>query len=109
MDRLVTRIAARAIAEHDGDEDYFRENASKAWPPVDPELEFTLAVGDPDLSAVFSALAIAETRPELVQIPVIRERLRDFIVRWAESTPAEIRKETFVTALRDYQRQQLSE
>lgn len=103
MDRLVTRIAERAIAEHDGDEDYFRANAPKDWTPVSPEMDFVLTVGDPDLSAVLSALAIAETRPELVQFSAIREQLRDFVVRWAESTPADIRMETLRTAIRDKQ------
>jgi hypothetical protein len=40
---------------------------------VSPELEFILDVGDPDLANVLGVLAIAETRPELVSIPVIRQ------------------------------------
>lgn len=102
LDRLATRFAERAIAEHDGDEAYFRVNAPSTWSPINPEMEFGLAVGDPDLSGVLGALAIAETRPELVHFPVIREQLRNFIVRWTECTPADVRAETFRTAARDY-------
>jgi hypothetical protein len=34
---------------------------------------------------------------------VIREQLRNFVVRWAETTPADIRTKTLHAAIRDRQ------